>query len=177
MDEFTDLSLPLPEPIMTTPDHVIQDPADNDGTRNLDDPQPETHLTTKNLSFDAQCNPGVNVGQEGNTAQTTGKSGSAKEKAAEVSPTAGNDWIEPGPSVEELPPANFHDYSSQKRAMRPPDRYGDWEFNTITSSDYPLILRNKIANFRTFVQEQKNRALRLKSDYMRKVQQLRKQGL
>ena len=27
MDEFTDLSLPLPEPIMTTPDRDIQDPA------------------------------------------------------------------------------------------------------------------------------------------------------
>ena len=105
IDEFTDLCLPLPEPIMSTPDQVIQDRAYNDGTRNLDDPQPETHLTTKNLSFDAQCNPGVNVGQEGNTAQTTGKTGPAKEKAAEVSPTAGNDWIEPGPSVEELPPA------------------------------------------------------------------------
>ena len=157
---------------MTKLDQDIQDPAYNDGTRNLDDPQPETHLTIRNI-----CNPGVTVGQEENTAQTKGKSGPAMENAAEVSPTAGNDWIEPGPSVEELPPANCHDYSRPKRVIRRPDRYGDWEFNTITSSDYPLILRNKIATFRTFAQEQKNRALRLKSDYMSKVQQLRKQGL
>ena len=125
MDEFTDLSLPLPEPIMTTPDQDILDPAYNDGTRNLNDPRPETHLTTRNLSFDTQCNPGVNVGQEENTAQTTRKGGLAKEKAAEVSPTAGNDWIEPGPSVEELPPANCHDYSRPKRAILSPDRYRD----------------------------------------------------
>ena len=110
---------------MTTPDQDIQDPAYNDGTRNLDDPQPEIHLTTRNPPFDAQCNPGVNVGQEENTVQTTGKSGPAKEKAAKVSPTAGNDGIEPGPSVEELPPANCHDNSSPKRTIRPPDRYGD----------------------------------------------------
>ena len=118
----------------------------------------------------------MNVGQEKNTAQT-GKSGLAREKAAEVSSTAGNGGIEPGPSVEEPPPANCHYYLRPKRTMRPPDRYGDWEFNTITSSDYTMILRNKIATFRTFVQEQKNRALRFKSDYMHEVQQLRKQGL
>ena len=159
---------------MTTPDQDTQDLA-SDRTEKLDDPQPESHLATQNPPFAAHCNPSVIVDQEENPAQTAGTSGPDNVLiSAKASSSVGGDGVEPGPSAEGISPATCHGNSRPKRTIRPPDRYGDWELNTLTSSGYPLIFRNKLATFKTFVQQERNRALRFKSDYMRKVQQLRK---
>ena len=56
---------------------------------------------------------------------------------------------------------------------RPPDRYGEWEFNAVMSSDLPPVLGMKFGSFRRVIQAQKDRVLRLKEDCMRKVTHLK----
>ena len=127
-------------------------------------------------ALDVQSNPVAMGDLEEKTAHTTGESGlestlvakgdveQAEGKVGKARPTAGSNLVEPRVSAKGPPPAT----SRPKRVIRPPLRYGDWELNTISSSGYPMALKNKVESIKVFLQEQKN----LKSDYM----QNRKQG-
>ena len=44
-------------------------------------------------------------------------------------------------------PSPIDDCSRPKRMMRPPDRYGEWEFNAVMSSDLPPVLGMKFGSF------------------------------
>ena len=56
------------------------------------------------------------------------------------------------------------------------DRYGEWEFNAVMSSDLPPVLGMKFGGFRRIIHAQKDRVLRLKEDCMRKITHLKSKG-
>jgi len=73
-------------------------------------------------------------------------------------------------------PSPIDDRSSPKRMTHPPDRYGEWEFNDVMSSELPPVLGMKFRSFRRVIQARKDQVLCLKEDCMRKVTHLKNKG-
>ena len=190
-DELPDFCLPIPEPVVTG-QQAIQDPEYNgsrkvdvstanevgnlDGTHQSDDHQPEgisppgSQVGDVDPGLSAQANPGAEGDVEESTTYTRQENGLESTLVADGNVGQAEERVgRPDPTAQRPPPAA----SRPKRVTRPPDRYGDWELNTVCSSGYPMAPKNKVEGLRAFFQEQKNRVLRFKSDYVQKVRQLR----
>ena len=184
VDEPPDFCLPIPEPVGTEHHVIqdaensgtrkVDDKQpythngveDIDRTPQFDDHQPEAHVSPGNqvgkadTVLDVQCNPGAMSDLGKNTPYTTRESEQESTlvadggvELAEKNPpgvTAGSNLVGLGVSAKGTPPAS----SGPKRVICPPDRYGDWELNTICSSGYSMAPKNKVESLKAFLQKQ-----------------------